>query len=230
MNSGTIVEDNDFANAWIRILYGHPQSIEDSFIKTVATHSNVCSYFDIPIQHVSSSILKKMGRRYTRDDLCRLFDKIRSQVPDAVLRTTLILGFPGETEKDFETLRRFIEDVRFDHLGVFLYSDADDLASHSLPEPVPAGVAQERYDQLMSCQLDISAQNYQKYIGQTLEVLVEEAVEDRLYAGRATFQAPEVDGMTYIKVGHGQPDSKIGSFARIKVTDAMEYDLIGDSI
>jgi ribosomal protein S12 methylthiotransferase len=230
MNSGTVVEDNDFANAWIRVLYGHPQSIEDSFIKTVATHSNVCSYFDIPIQHVSSSILKKMGRQYTRDDLCRLFDKIRSKVPDAVLRTTLILGFPGETEKDFETLRRFIEDVRFDHLGVFLYSDADDLPSHRLPEPVPAGVAQERYDQLMSCQLDISAQSYQKYIGQTLEVLVEEAVEDRLYAGRATFQAPEVDGMTYIKVGHGQPDSKIGSFARIKVTDAMEYDLIGDSI
>jgi ribosomal protein S12 methylthiotransferase len=230
MNSGTIVEDNGPANAWIRVLYGHPQSIEDSFIKTVATHSNVCSYFDIPIQHVSSSILKKMGRHYTREDLCRLFDKIRSQVADAVLRTTLILGFPGETDKDFEALLGFIEDVRFDHLGIFLYSDADDLPSHRLPEPVPAGVARERYDQLMSCQLDISAQNYQKYIGQTLQVLVEEAVEDRLYAGRATFQAPEVDGMTYIKIGHGHPESKIGSFARIKVTDAMEYDLIGDSI
>lgn len=230
MNSGTVVEGNDFANDWIRVLYGHPESIEDSFIKTVATHSNVCSYFDIPIQHVSSSILKNMGRRYTRDDLCRLFDKIRSQVPDAVLRTTLILGFPGETEKDFDTLLRFIEDVKFEHLGVFLYSDADDLPSHSLPGPVPVGVAQERYDQLMSCQLDISTQNYQKYIGQTLEVIVEEAVEDRLYAGRATFQAPEVDGMTYIKVGQGQPEFKIGSFARIKVTDTMEYDLIGDSI
>ena len=230
MNSGTVAKDADVANPWIRVLYGHPESIEDSFIKTVATHSNVCSYFDIPIQHVSNSILKKMGRHYTRDDLSRLFDKIRSQVPDAVLRTTLILGFPGETEKDFETLMHFIEDVRFDHLGVFLYSDAEDLPSHRLPEPVPAGVAQERYDQLMSCQLDISAQNYQKYIGQTLEVLIEEALEDRLYAGRATFQAPEVDGMTYIKVGQGQSDSKIGSFARIKVTDAMEYDLIGDSI
>jgi ribosomal protein S12 methylthiotransferase len=95
---------------------------------------------------------------------------------------------------------------------------------------VPAGVAQERYDQLMSCQLDISAQNYQKYIGQTLEVLVEEAVEDRLYAGRATFQAPEVDGMTYIKFGEGQAEARTGSFVRIKVTDAMEYDLIGDSV
>ena len=230
MNSEKAVEDHDVANAWIRVLYGHPESIEDSFIKTVATHPNVCSYFDIPIQHVSNSILKKMGRHYTRDDLCRLFDKIRSQVPDAVLRTTLILGFPGETEKDFETLLHFIEDIRFDHLGVFLYSDAEDLPSHRLSEPVPSGVAQERYDQLMSCQLDISAQNYQKYIGQTLEVLIEEALEDRLYAGRATFQAPEVDGMTYIKVGQGHSDSKIGSFARIKVTDAMEYDLIGDSI
>jgi ribosomal protein S12 methylthiotransferase len=227
---GAHVDGNDTDHSWIRVLYGHPESIDDAFIKSVASHPNVCSYFDIPIQHVSRPILKKMGRQYTRDNLRRLFDKIRSQVPDAVLRTTLILGFPGETEKDFETLVRFIEDIRFDHLGVFLYSDSGDLASHALPDHVPAGVAQERYDQLMSCQLDISAQNYQKYIGQTLEVLVEEAVEDRLYAGRATFQAPEVDGMTYVKFGEGQSEARTGSFVRIKVTDAMEYDLIGDSV
>jgi ribosomal protein S12 methylthiotransferase len=227
---GARVDGNDADHAWIRVLYGHPESIDDAFIKTVASHPNVCSYFDIPIQHASRPILKKMGRQYTRQDLRRLFDKIRSQVPDAVLRTTLILGFPGETEKNFETLVRFIEDIRFDHLGVFLYSDSGDLPSHALPEHVPAGVAQERYDQLMSCQLDISAQNYQKYIGQTLEVLVEEAVEDRLYAGRTTFQAPEVDGMTYIKFGEKQSEAKTGSFVRIKVTDAMEYDLIGDSV
>jgi ribosomal protein S12 methylthiotransferase len=227
---GAHVDGNAADHAWIRVLYGHPESIDDAFIKTVASHPNVCSYFDIPIQHVSRPILKKMGRQYKRDDLRRLFDKIRSQVSDAVLRTTLILGFPGETEKDFETLLRFIEDIRFDHLGVFLYSDSGDLPSHALPDHVPAGVAQERYDQLMSCQLDISAQNYQKYIGQTLEVLVEEAVEDRLYAGRATFQAPEVDGMTYIKLGEGQSQARTGSFVRIKVTDSMEYDLIGDSV
>jgi len=227
---GAHVAGNAADHAWIRVLYGHPESIDDDFIKTVASHPNVCSYFDIPIQHVSSPILKKMGRQYTRNNLQRLFDKIRSQVPDAVLRTTLILGFPGETEKDFETLLRFIKNTRFDHLGVFFYSDSGDLPSHALPDHVPAGVAQERYDQLMSCQLDISAQNYQKYIGQTLEVLVEEKVEDRLYAGRTTFQAPEVDGMTYIKFGERQPDAKIGSFVRIKVTDAMEYDLIGDSV
>jgi ribosomal protein S12 methylthiotransferase len=228
--TGARVNSSAADHAWIRVLYGHPDSIDDAFIKTVASHSNVCSYFDIPIQHVSRPILKKMGREYTREDLRRLFDKIRLKVPDAVLRTTLILGFPGETEKDFETLLRFIEDIRFDHLGVFLYSDSRDLSSHALPEHVPAGVAQERYDQLMSCQLDISARNYQKYIGQTLEVLVEEEVEDRLYAGRTAFQAPEVDGMTYIKFAEGQSEAKIGSFVRIKVTDAMEYDLIGDSV
>jgi ribosomal protein S12 methylthiotransferase len=229
-NSGGHADGNDAPGTWIRVLYGHPESIDDSFIKTVASHPNVCSYFDIPIQHASSAVLKKMGRRYTRDDLRRLFDKIRSQVPGASLRTTIIVGFPGEREKDFKTLLHFVEEVQFDHLGVFLYSDSEDLESHGLSGHVPAGVVQERYDQLMSCQLDISAQNYRKYIGQTLEVLVEEAVENKLYAGRATFQAPEVDGMTYIKSGHSPADPRIGSFSRIRVTDAMEYDLIGDSI
>ena len=216
--------------AWIRVLYGHPESIDDAFIKTVASHPNICSYFDIPIQHVSSPILKKMGRNYNQDDLQRLFDKIRKEVPGASLRTTLIVGFPGESEKDFKTLLRFIESTQFDHLGVFLYSDSEDLQSHRLPGHVPAEVAQERYDQLMSSQLDISAQKYQQYIGQTLSVLVEESVENRLYAGRAPFQAPEVDGMTYVKFGPDQPDPAIGSFSQIKVSDAMEYDLIGDAI
>jgi ribosomal protein S12 methylthiotransferase len=227
---GVRVDGSAPEHAWIRVLYGHPESIDDAFIKTVASHPNVCSYFDIPIQHVSSSILKKMGRMYRSDDLERLFDKIRSQVPGASLRTTIIVGFPGENDKDFEALLRFVEDTRFDHLGVFLYSDSGDLPSHALSNHVPAQVARERYDQLMSCQLDISARNYQNYIGQTLEVLVEEAVEDGLFAGRAAFQAPEVDGMTYIRSGHEQPGPRIGLFSRIRVTDAMEYDLIGDAV
>ena len=229
-SGGARVDGSNPQHAWIRVLYGHPESIDDAFIKTVASHPNICSYFDIPIQHASSSILEKMGRMYRSDDLWRLFDKIRSWVPDAALRTTIIVGFPGENDKDFAGLLRFIEDVRFDHLGVFLYSDSADLPSHKLANHVPAKVAQERYDQLMSCQLDISAQNYQKYIGQTLEVLVEEAIEDGLFAGRATFQAPEVDGMAYIKSGPVPPGPQIGSFSRIKVTDAMEYDLIGDAV
>jgi ribosomal protein S12 methylthiotransferase len=229
-HAGAQVDGSDARHAWIRVLYGHPESIDDAFIKTVASHPNVCSYFDLPIQHVSSSILEKMGRRYRRDDLHRLFDKIRSQVPEASLRTTIIVGFPGENDRDFEALLRFVEDTRFDHLGVFLYSDSGDLPSHELSNHVPVKVAQERYDQLMSCQLDISAQNYQKYIGQTLEVLVEEAIENGLFAGRALFQAPEVDGMAYIKSGPQQPIPTVGSFSRIRVSDAMEYDLIGDAV
>ncbi len=228
--AGLPLQDGAGPGAWVRVLYGHPESIDDAFIKTVASHPNICSYFDIPIQHVSNSILKKMGRKYNQSDLKRLFDKIREKVPGASLRTTLIVGFPGESEKDFNALLRFVESTQFDHLGVFLYSDSEDLRSHRFPDHIAAEVAQERYDQLMSCQMDISARNYQQYIGQTLPVLVEEPVEKNLYAGRTPFQAPEVDGMTYIKSGPGQPAPAIGSFSQIKVSDAMEYDLIGDAV
>jgi ribosomal protein S12 methylthiotransferase len=215
---------------WFRVLYGHPESIEDSFIKTVAAFNNFCHYFDIPIQHVSTSVLKHMGRRYTRKDLYRLFDKIRSQVPDAVLRTTIIVGFPGETDKDFDELLRFAEDVRFDHLGAFIYSDSEDLVSHHLTKHVPPDVARDRYHQLMSAQSGISSENNQKYIGKIVRVLVEESLENHLFAGRTKFQAPEVDGISYVNTGSLSFGLKIGSFADMRVTDAMEYDLMGEAV
>ena len=215
---------------WFRVLYGHPESIETSYIKTIASHSNICKYFDIPIQHVSTNILKRMGRRYSRDDLCRLFDRIRTHVPDAVLRTTIIVGFPGETDKDFKELLQFAEDMRFDHLGVFIYSDSEDLASHRLSNHVPLAIARERYHQLMSTQSAISSENYQKYIGKTVKVLVEESLGNHLFAGRTHFQAPEVDGISYIKTATLPFDLKIGCFAVMRVTDAMEYDLMGDAV
>jgi ribosomal protein S12 methylthiotransferase len=190
----------------------------------------MCPYFDIPIQHVSTSILKRMGRQYSRDDLYRLFDGIRKRVPDAALRTTLIVGFPGETDKDFEALLEFAEKVRFDHLGVFIYSDAEDLLSHRLAGHVPEAVAEDRYHQLMSAQADISAVNNQKYIGRIVQVLVEESLENNLFAGRTIFQAPEVDGVSYINTGQSPFQLKIGSIADMRVTDAMEYDLMGESI
>ena len=218
------------AQPWFRVLYGHPESIDDSFIKTVASHSNVCSYFDLPIQHVSASILKQMGRRYAQDDLYRLYDRIRTQVPDAVLRTTVIVGFPGETDNDFEQLLRFAEDVQFDNLGVFIYSDSDDLASHQLNGHIPSKVAAERYHHLMSAQSGISAENNRKYIGKSVKVLVEEFLENELFAGRTHFQAPEVDGISYINVAQSNLELKIGCFADMRVTDAMEYDLMGKAI
>ena len=218
------------AKPWIRVLYGHPESIEDSFIDTVASHPNLCPYFDIPIQHVSSGILKHMNRRYNRDELYRLFDRIRTQVPSAVLRTTIIVGFPGESDKDFNQLLKFIEDVQFDHLGVFIYSDSDDLLSHQLSGHIPDTVATGRYHELMSTQSGISSENNQKYIGKTIQVLVEEFLESHLFAGRTKFQAPEVDGISYISTERSPFGLKIGSFADMRVTDAMEYDLMGVAV
>jgi ribosomal protein S12 methylthiotransferase len=233
MESLANIPINDFSRTtqpWFRVLYGHPESIENSFIEALASHSHLCSYFDIPVQHISPGILKQMGRRYTKDDLYRLFDRIRDRVPDAVLRTTIIVGFPGETGKDFDALLKFVEDVRFDHLGVFIYSDSDDLASHQLSNHIPKKLATDRYHLLMSAQSGISSDNNRKYIGQAVKVLVEESLDHHLFAGRTNFQAPEVDGLTYINTAKRPFGLKIGSFADMRVTDTMEYDLMGEAI
>jgi len=208
---------------WIRILYGHAESIDDSFIRTVAEHPNICAYFDVPIQHASDRILKKMGRNYSSQDLYRLFDTIRSAIPQAALRTSIIVGFPGETDKDYESLLTFTNDIRFDNLGVFIYSDADDLPSHKLRGHIPGDVARERYDRLMSSQQKISLRNNHKHIGRTYDVLVEESYGNNSYKGRTFFQAPEVDGTTDIH----SADLRIGSFATVRIETASEYDLTG---
>jgi ribosomal protein S12 methylthiotransferase len=147
-----------------------------------------------------------------------------------VLRTTIIVGFPGENDKDFDQLLKFTEDVQFDHLGVFIYSDSDDLASHQLSDHIPGAVATDRYHQLMSAQSGISSENTQKYIGKTLKVLVEEFLDNHLFAGRTNFQAPEVDGISYISTEQSPFKLKIGSFADMRVTDTMEYDLMGVAV
>ena len=213
---------------WIRVLYGHPESIDEEFIRTVAAHPNICPYFDVPIQHASNHVLKRMGRRYTRDSLRDLFRRIRAQVPGACLRTTVIVGFPGETDKDFAEVMEFAEEIRFDHLGVFVYSDADDIPSHRLRGYVPKPVAQDRYDQLMSAQMDIAAGNNQAHIDKTYPVLIEENLGNHLYAGRTYFQAPEVDGVTYVNTALSGHELMIGRFVRARINDAMEYDLMGE--
>ena len=218
------------AEPWLRVLYGHPESIDNSFVDAVAACSNICPYFDIPIQHASPTVLKRMGRNYSPDDLYRLFEYIRTRVPDAVLRTTIIVGFPGETNADFDMLLKFAEDVHFDNLGAFVYSDAQDLPSHRLPDPIPANVAKARYHELMSAQVDISTKNNSRYIGRIVRVLVEESLGNHLYAGRTPFQAPEVDGISYINGATLPFPLKIGDFADMRVTDAMEYDLMGEAL
>jgi ribosomal protein S12 methylthiotransferase len=210
---------------WLRVLYGHPESIDSETIAVMGGTPNICAYFDIPVQHASDPVLKRMGRHYSGKDLYRLFHDIRKRVPDASLRTTLIVGFPGETEADFETLLSFVADIRFDHLGVFTYSDADDLPSHGLAGHVSHAMAGERYDAVMSRQLAISEANNQRFVDATLPVLIEEASGENLYTGRTVFQAPEVDGLTFVHGENLQP----GAVVNVKIIDAYEYDLVGET-
>jgi ribosomal protein S12 methylthiotransferase len=211
-------------NIWIRLLYGHPNSIDMHTIEVMHAAPNVCSYFDIPIQHAAAAVLKRMGRHYAEKELLDLFENIRRLSPAACLRTTVIVGFPGETDEEFAALLRFVDRVQFDHLGAFVYSNAEDLASHKLPNHVSEGVAKKRYDAIMSRQALISLENNRKYIGRTLRVLVEETPEAGVYIGRTSFQAPEVDGVTFVHASKLQ----VGSFADVRITDALEYDLIGE--
>ena len=213
------------AEFWIRFLYGHPESIGQDVITTVARNTNICSYFDIPIQHASDSVLKRMGRHYDRDTLYSMIEGIRAAIPEAALRTTVIVGFPGETDKEFDDLLTFIEDIEYTHLGCFTYSDSEDLPSHHLADHVPASVAEARYDELMTLQRQIANRLNANYIGKRLPVLVEEKVESGLYLGRTSFQAPEVDGVTYV---HGD-EIPLGEFRTVKITEVLEYDLAGEA-
>jgi ribosomal protein S12 methylthiotransferase len=210
--------------SWIRFLYGHPDRIDDALLDTVRSHSNICRYFDIPIQHVSTSVLTRMGRgRHDEKFLDALFSRIRTAMPDAALRTTVMTGFPGETEKDFRQLCDFIQKTGFDHLGAFVYSDADDLASHRLAGHIPTKTAEGRMNRLMSMQAEISLAKNENRIGREYMVLVEENQEAASFIGRTTFQAPEVDGITVIY----STDCTIGEFLNVRITDATEYDLEG---
>jgi ribosomal protein S12 methylthiotransferase len=217
-------------DVWIRFLYGHPQSMTDDVLHTVAKRPNLCKYFDIPIQHSVDRILKQMGRNYTNAELTAMIARIRGIVPDAVLRTTLIVGFPGETNEDFEQLREFVQTVRFDHLGVFTYSDAADLAAHRLPDPVAPEIAAQRRNILMEEQRSLSDIALARYRHRELTVLVEEAPEPGVFLGRTAFQAPEVDGLTYIHTTAANTQVEIGQFVRVKITDTLAYDLVGESL
>ncbi|MFW6081838.1 MAG: 30S ribosomal protein S12 methylthiotransferase RimO [Desulfosalsimonas sp.] len=207
----------------VRFLYGHPEMIDERLLETIAEHHNICRYFDIPIQHASSRILKLMGRRYDRRKLIECIGRIRDSLPGAALRTTVLVGFPGEKDEDFEELLEFVQEVEFDHLGAFIYSDADDLASHRLGGHVDPQTAQDRHDFLMQRQADISLYKNRKKIGGILEVLVEGRSEDGRFFGRTRQQAPEVDGATFIET----ENAGIGTYMYLRITDADEYDLTG---
>ena len=210
--------------AWIRFLYTHPTTLTTPVIEAVMQHDNICSYYDVPIQHAASSVLKRMGRPYTNEVLYDLFATIRRLDPEASLRTTIIVGFPGETEDDFNILMKLIADIGFDHLGVFTYSDSDDLKSHHLKDHVPPEIAEERHDRIMAVQAAISQRVNEKYVDTVQDVLVEENPEKGVYVGRTKFQAPEVDGVTFIYAD----GLEIASRVKVRITDAFEYDIAGE--
>jgi len=213
-------------NIWIRFLYTHPKTLGKEIIKAVKSHDNLCSYYDVPIQHAASTMLKRMGRPYSLEDITALFKLIRKIDPQATLRTTLIVGFPGETEQEFQILLDFIHQVRFDHLGVFTYSDSDDLKSHGFENHVPEEIAEKRHDILMAAQAKISRQANERHVGKIYPVLVEENPEQGIYIGRTKFQAPDVDGVTFIY----SQGLEINTIVHVRITDAYEYDIAGEMV
>ncbi|WP_394283033.1 30S ribosomal protein S12 methylthiotransferase RimO [Frisingicoccus sp.] len=213
---------------WIRLLYCYPEEITDELIQVIKEEPKICHYLDMPIQHSSDAILKRMGRRTSRQELEDIIGKLRREIPDIALRTTLITGFPGETEEDHENLKSFVETMGFDRLGVFTYSPEEGTPAERMPDQVPEEVKEERRDELMLLQQQISAEKTEQMVEKTLDVLVEGRIpEEGIYVGRTYRDAPEVDGYIFI---HAEEEIISGDFVTVKVTGADEYDLTGDVI
>ena len=211
---------------WIRIQYCYPEEITQELIETIREEEKVCNYLDIPIQHASDRILKRMGRRTNQKQLREMIASLRSQIPDIALRTTLISGFPGETEEDQEEVMRFVDEMEFERLGVFAYSQEEDTPAAEFPDQVPQELKEARRDEIMELQQEISYEKSQSMIGKVLEVMIEGKVADEnAYVGRTYMDAPGVDGLIFINT---DLDLMSGDFVRAKVTGALEYDLIGE--
>ena len=222
---------------WIRIQYCYPEEITDELIEAIRTEEKVCHYLDIPIQHASDRILKRMGRKTNRAELTERIGSLRRAVPDIALRTTLISGFPGETESDHEELMDFVNEMEFERLGVFTYSAEEDTPAYSYPDQVPQELKEERRGELMELQQDIAFEHCENMVGQVLTVLIEgKVVDEPVYVGRTYMDAPNVDGMIFVSTDtvsrSGQAGNGVelmsGDFVRVKVTGAAEYDLIGE--
>lgn len=209
---------------WIRFLYAYPESITDELIQTVKNNPKICNYFDIPIQHISDSVLRRMNRRTNGKQIEELINKIKKQIPDVILRTSLIVGFPGETEEDFNKLYEFVKKGYFDKLGVFTYSKEDGTPAARLKEQIHPATKKKRYNLIMSVAKDISAEKLKSYIGKEYKVLVEDTTFDHKFCvGRSYMDIPDTDGMVIIK----NCDTKlVGEFVNCKVTAVNNYDLI----
>ena len=212
---------------WIRIMYSYPESITEELVKVMKKYDNICNYFDMPIQHASNKILKLMNRHTTKEDILSKVEMIRNYIPDATLRTTIIVGFPGETEEDFNEMIEFVKIAKFDRLGAFAYSREEDTPADKLPNHVNEETKLSRRDTLMLVQQEISQELNSNKVGNEYEVLIEEKIEDKVYIGRTQGDAEEIDSIVYVKSNN---QLEVGDFVNVKINNALEYDLMGDVI
>lgn len=214
---------------WIRVMYCYPNNFTDELIETFASLDKVCKYVDLPLQHASNRLLASMNRYDTREEVETLLAKLRKRIPGIVIRTTFIVGFPGETDADFEELKEFVEQQRFENAGVFAYSQEEGTVAGAMPNQIPDEIKQERYHELMALQAQISEEIHKDTEGQTLEVLVEGVEEDGsgLYYGRSYREAPDIDGLVFIE---NPGDIKPGCFVKVNILQGFTYESVGERI
>ena len=213
---------------WIRILYCYPEEITDELIAVIKEEEKICNYLDIPVQHGSDNVLKRMGRRTNRQELIDIVTKLRKEIPDITLRTTLITGFPGETEEDHEQLKEFVKLLRFDRLGVFTYSPEEDTPAAMMEEQIEEDIKEQRREELMERQQEIAFEQAEDMLYKKLRVMIEAKLpEENVFIGRTYKDAPNVDGFIFVKSSH---ELISGEFVTVFVTDAKEYDLIGEAV
>ena len=206
---------------WIRFLYSYPEGITEELIQTVKNNDKICKYFDIPIQHISNKILKKMNRKTNKEQIQNLINKIRKEIPEVVLRTSLIVGFPGEKEDDFNELKEFVKKAKFDKLGTFMYSKEDGTPASKLPEQIHGNTKKSRYNQIMKIQQKISNEKLKEKIGQEIEVLIENITSDHKYLiGRTKQDVPEEDGIIYIK--NNNQENILNTIKNAKIIDVKD--------
>ncbi|MFK7873931.1 MAG: 30S ribosomal protein S12 methylthiotransferase RimO [Oligoflexales bacterium] len=213
---------------WIRLLYVYPEHISDEFLEVFASEEKIVKYLDIPVQHASNRLLEKMNRGVTQEQIRTSIEKVRKAAPDTAIRTTVMAGFPGETDADFEQLQAFVQDMKFDHLGCFAYSKEEGTVAGRMQDQVDPEVAQERAEKIMDIQREISSDKLKRWVGTDQQVLMKGPSEqsELLWEGRMSFQAPEVDGVVFINDGHPQP----GTIQTVRITETHDYDLVGHII
>lgn len=215
-------------NGWVRLLYTHPVHFTEQLIDVIAENQNICKYIDLPIQHINDDILKRMNRRVTREQITELIVAIRQKIPEVTLRTSIIVGFPGETDEQFEELFEFLKEISFDRLGTFIYSREEGTPAAEFENQISEDIKKERLDRIMRLQQEISVEKNLKFLDKTLKVLIDEKdpSDPEQYLGRSEMDAPEVDGLIYVK---GE-NLTVGDFVNVKITGTMEYDLIGEMV